>query len=161
MFGDDQGPVIRFFLAEFLNIRYDFLVDVAAVFYTDAAGVCTHLLDGIFDIADIPVGLQKDDIFGFAGELAQSISSQLGNTPAIAIKNYTNPMLVEHMLKSYGFSAQQLEGENASEKAATKAIDMSKLSLLKAVYGEEPVREWASAFVDGDEDAEDSEHWEE
>lgn len=87
-------------------------------------------------------------------KLGVVVSAQLGNTPAVAIKDYTNPMLVEHMLRGYGFSDGLLEDQATVEamKAASTPIDMSAMPVLMALFGEDEMRKWASAAVSASDD---------
>lgn len=102
------------------------------------------------------------------GELGKKISAKLGNTPAVAISNYTSPALVEHFLSQYGIPRNMLESEvehlqSEMMRAAGAPIDLERLPMLTILYGKDAMSEWAARWVSDREDAEDvkSEYWEE
>jgi len=95
--------------------------------------------------------------------IGERVSKQLGNTPAVAITNYTSPMLVEHCLRQYGFSPEHLEeslhGHEVADakKASTTPYTPSRhLPVLTALLGASAVQEWSARFLNdrSDEDQE-------
>ena len=80
------------------------------------------------------------------------VSSKLGNTPSVAISNYTSPALVEYCLAQSGYSRQLLEAVDPHEKsmantAATRPYTPLNLGLLGALYGRDRVQAWSAGFL--------------
>lgn len=89
-------------------------------------------------------------------EIGEAVSKPLGNTPSVAISNYTNPLLVEHVLKQIGFKQDILESmsepklvfveglEDPVARIASGAGEPMDTPLLVALYGEDVVHAWFS-----------------
>ena len=141
-----------------INPRYQTKDMRTAVANLVASGAVAKILDG--KKQSIPSDKKKARALAKSLEkkIGVSVSAQLGNEPEVALRNYTNPMLIEHMLRQYGFSSDLLEDQAKVEalKAASSEIDMSKMPILMALHGEDAVREWASAAINDRDDAEDA-----
>lgn len=101
---------------------------------------------------------QKKYAKALVKELGEAVSGKLGNTPAVAISNYTNPLLVEYLLKQMGLTKVMLEGvcmggnevlvENIGNIAAAGGTP-EDVPLLVAMYGREKVQAWFSELSKG------------
>ena len=67
-----------------------------------------------------------------------AVSSQLGNTPSVAISDYIDPRLIEKMLSRVGLEMYKSEG--------------GELPQLRALYGDDVVDAWVSAYLSDEED---------
>jgi len=77
-------------------------------------------------------------------ELGSHVSGTLGNTPAVAVSNYTNPFLVEWMLKQVGIKPSLLENLMTIANRTASSYDTP---LLVALYGEDLVNVWFSSLA--------------
>jgi DNA topoisomerase IB len=78
-------------------------------------------------------------------ELGEAVSKNLGNTPAVAISNYTNPYLVEYMLVQAGITKEQLK-ENMRNIADWVASPYDT-PVLVTLFGEDFVQAWFSSVA--------------
>lgn len=116
-----------------------------------------HAVRALKKPKSIPKDKKKARAFAkrLVSELSRAVSSELGNTPAVALRSYISPPLVERFLEDYGVDTSLLES------AQEKTFRPSSLSLLNILYGDEAVREWSSSFLSDAESEEDreSQHW--
>jgi hypothetical protein len=140
----------------------------AAIAMQEASAAIADVLSG--DRKPVPSDAEKARRLArrLVNDLGKKISSKLGNTPAVAISNYTNPALVEQFLFEYGIPRSVLESdaEHLRQEYMRVALTLpvpSKVPMLTILYGGEAVSEWTSRFLSDREDAEDAEsqHWEE
>jgi len=100
---------------------------------------------------DIPKQKAKQKAYAKAivKEMGEKISKVLGNQPGVAISNYTNPLLVEYVLKTIGISKEMLESLDSAEgRAASTAGTPESVPLLISIYGEDAVKLWFSSLSD-------------
>lgn len=78
-------------------------------------------------------------------ELGEAVSKNLGNTPSVAISNYTNPFLVEYMLGQAGIT-KELLNENL-RNIADRVASPYDTPLLVKLFGEDFVQAWFSSVA--------------